>query len=218
MFDAIVVGGGLSGLRTADLLSEDGKLKVLVLEASEVNGNCSALLPPSFFPILFSFVTPYKLPFVHQTKRFGGRTMTVVNGRGGTADMGGQWAGPMHNRLLQLAASLDVETFPQYLTGKNIMIDAKGKASYYEGTIPSIPVVSLIEIQVKVLWAVDRLCKNIDVSVPWESNKITGYDNLTLAGWASQQLWSQVSLSLHIFGYASFILYMLRFPSRIVGV
>ena len=50
--------------------------------------------------------------------RVGGRTLDHPIGGGLVVEGGGQWIGPGHTRILDLAKELGVATFPSYFDGK----------------------------------------------------------------------------------------------------
>jgi monoamine oxidase len=82
-YDVVIVGGGLSGLYAADKLVESGIKSILVLEARD---------------------------------RFGGRTKTVSLqdlGEDVCVDLGGQWVGPAHDRILGLVKRFEIEIVDQ---------------------------------------------------------------------------------------------------------
>ena len=78
--------------------------------------------------------------------RVGGRTWSAPMGRA-TFDRGGQWVGPGQRRLLALIAELGLETFPTWDTGRKLM-ELRGRLRTYEGTIPSLPALSLLDLHV----------------------------------------------------------------------
>lgn len=49
--------------------------------------------------------------------RVGGRTVNQDIGDGKVLEMGGQWAGPTQDRVLALAAALEIGTYPTYDEG-----------------------------------------------------------------------------------------------------
>src|SRR3954451_1491329 len=64
-------------------------------------------------------------------KRVGGRVLNHRLSTGDVADMGGTFAGPTQDHILQLAKDLGVGTFPTYYTGKNVYWSASGRRSTY---------------------------------------------------------------------------------------
>ena len=77
--------------------------------------------------------------------RVGGRIVNEEIGTGKIVEMGGQWAGPTQDKLLELAAELQIATFPTYDTGKKVL-HFNGKRGTYDGTIPRISPLVLADI------------------------------------------------------------------------
>lgn len=144
----LVIGAGLAGLRTADLLVRRGETDVLVLEARD---------------------------------RVGGRTLSRALGKA-TFDLGGQWIGPSQRRAQALVRELGIATFPTYDTGAKVL-DLAGKLSRYEGTIPRLDPLSLLELQV-VLSRIDARRKAVRTDAPHESPRAAEDDSRTAASWA----------------------------------
>src|SRR5688572_10096259 len=70
--------------------------------------------------------------------RVGGRVYTTrvsASGLETFVDLGGQWAGPTQDHLLDLVRELDLPTFATWTRGKN-MLWVRGKRSLFTGTIP----------------------------------------------------------------------------------
>src|SRR3954462_15286627 len=53
--------------------------------------------------------------------RVGGRTLNHDIGGGKVVEVGGQWVGPTQHRMLALARDMQVETFPTYDQGQNVI-------------------------------------------------------------------------------------------------
>lgn len=130
MYDVIIIGAGLSGLYTAQLLQNVGT-KVLVVEARD---------------------------------RPGGRTFTEKG-----IDLGGQWVGSSHKRVLNLLKKFGLETYPQYHEGKHIS-NFDDNISYYSSNISeSNDDKSLQEIIAKL----DKLSQNFQEK----------YDDISAISW-----------------------------------
>src|SRR5687767_10848318 len=78
--------------------------------------------------------------------RVGGRTLNTDIGDGEIAEIGGQWVGPTQDRLYELAAELEIETFPTFIDGENVL-ELNGRISRYKGTIPRLNPLALLEIE-----------------------------------------------------------------------
>ena len=85
--------------------------------------------------------------------RVGGRTLTETVERH-AIDLGGQWIGPTQDHMHALVRELELQTFPQHCEGEKIL-DFRGELTRYGGTIPSLPLLSLLELH----WTLRRLEK-----------------------------------------------------------
>src|SRR5689334_690986 len=65
--------------------------------------------------------------------RVGGRVYTTVVDSGPWVDVGGQWAGPTQDHLLDLIRELGLPTFDTHSAGDNLVI-TRGVSRRYRGT------------------------------------------------------------------------------------
>lgn len=113
--------------------------------------------------------------------RVGGRTLgRNIGGR--VLDLGGQWIGPRQERLAKLARELGVQTFPTYHTGKKILY-RNGKLSTYSGTIPSLPLPSLVSLHL-ALRKLDRLTESVPLHHPTAVANAAEWDGQTVETYA----------------------------------
>ena len=118
--------------------------------------------------------------------RVGGRSMPgEICGQ--TIDLGGQWVGPQQSRLLEQAKSLGVQTCPQFTRGANLL-SFDGKLSKYRSNVPSLPILSLLE-----LGLLDRRWKKEINSLPataepWLAARAKQWDAQTLESWILQNV------------------------------
>src|SRR5580658_9585910 len=112
--------------------------------------------------------------------RVGGRAKTgEIAGR--VADYGGQWVGPRHSVLLAEAARLGIETYPQYASGKTVML-LKGRLSQFAGQVPRMSPLALLELAaLQARW--DREMKTVPAEAPWTAPKARAWDSQTLETW-----------------------------------
>ena len=150
--DAIVVGAGFAGLRTAQRLVAAGR-SVTVLEARD---------------------------------RVGGRICPgEIAGR--SIDLGGMWLGPTQQRLDQLTSEIGMQRYPTWLEGE-CSIEFRGRFGRAPGEdfdrILGTP--NRLRL-LKLNWELERLCKNLPVTAPWDHPKADELDAQTVASWTAQR-------------------------------
>ena len=122
--------------------------------------------------------------------RVGGRTLGHRLPSGEQVEIGGQWVGPHHDRLLAMAASLDVETFPTYNDGWSLLL-YRGKTRRHRGLIPpSISPHVLIDFFQAQL-RLDSMARKVPLDRPWEAPKALDWDGTTLETWLRRSMYSR---------------------------
>jgi monoamine oxidase len=120
--------------------------------------------------------------------RVGGRTLTrQVEGE--AIDIGGQWIGPAQHRMHALCKELHIGLFPTFDRGRKIL-DVAGKQSTYEGAIPSLPLLHLLELQWSMM-RIDRMTAKVPVQDPWFVRGAAEMDALTVEAWKQRSVRSQ---------------------------
>ncbi|MGB5811821.1 MAG: flavin monoamine oxidase family protein [Polyangiales bacterium] len=117
---------------------------------------------------------------VEARDRVGGRTWTQDIGRA-RFDVGGQWIGPGQDRVNALVAELGLETFRTFTKGKKVL-ELGGKISTYKSAIPSLSMVSLIQMQGAISY-LERVRKRIPPSAPMSAPNAMELDGETLETW-----------------------------------
>lgn len=110
--------------------------------------------------------------------RLGGRAHTRSLSEDLYVDLGGQWIGPTQDRMYELCDEVGVEYFETYDQGKNIL-DLHGKIRTYEGVIPKMDPISLINLD-WLIKKLEKLARSIDLLTPWSHPKSKEYDAVTL--------------------------------------
>lgn len=112
--------------------------------------------------------------------RVGGRSLT---GRvaGVPADMGGSFIGPTQDAVLALATELGIPTTPTHRDGRNV-IQWRGSARSYRGTIPKLSLTGLIDIG-RLRWQFERIARGVPVAAPWDARRAHELDDVSLGEW-----------------------------------
>jgi len=116
----------------------------------------------------------------------GGRVLNEDIGGGNVVEVGAQWIGPTQDRLAALAAKLDVETFPTYGEGENV-IEYGGRLRRYRGTIPRINPVVLLDVE-RAQRRLNRMARRVPLDAPWEAPDALALDGQTAATWMRRNL------------------------------
>ncbi|MCF4165199.1 FAD-dependent oxidoreductase [Zavarzinia compransoris] len=127
----------------------------------------------------------HRVQVIEARDRVGGRTKPGLLA-GATVDLGGQWVGPAHRRLLALAARHGIATEPQFEAGGKL-IEFGGRVRRYEGLIPALPFLALIETD-RVMKRIERMAATIAVSRPWAAPDAGTLDRMTVASWLDRHV------------------------------
>lgn len=119
---------------------------------------------------------------VEARDRVGGRIVNHRFADGTTIEIGGQWVGPTHHRLLAAASRLGVAVFPTYTKGSSIL-EFGGRAHRYGGMVPPRISVAAMVDYVQAQLRLDRLARRVSVEAPWEAARAAQWDAMTLADW-----------------------------------
>ena len=120
--------------------------------------------------------------------RVGGRTLSKKFGNS-VIDVGAQWVGPTQDRILRLAEEQGLRTFPQHTGGRQIL--ALGdKISTYTGTIPSLPVHSLIELHLRIT-KIEKECRRVPLEAPWTFPDAEKWDAMTVESWKQNHVYTR---------------------------
>ena len=127
--------------------------------------------------------------------RVGGRTMTKkLGGSLPWVDLGGQWIGATQHEIIALLAELEMETFPMWTRGENLVVVA-GKTKRYRGTIPRVALPSLLNIG-WAQWRLDRMAKTVPLDAPWNAKKAAEWDAISLADWLDRNIKTKTARAL----------------------
>ncbi len=126
--------------------------------------------------------------------RVGGRIVNQDIGDGNVVEMGGQWAGPTQDRLMALAADLEVASFPTYDTGQKVL-HFNGKRGMYNGAIPRINPLVLVDIG-RAQARLESLAKKVPADEPWTAPGAEKLDGQTFETWARRNTASRGARTL----------------------
>lgn len=110
--------------------------------------------------------------------RLGGRAHTRHIAPDKYLDIGGMWIGPGQDRMYALAGEAGLSWYETYNEGKNTL-DLAGRVRTYQGLIPKMDVVSLIDTH-WVLQKLERMGRSINTQAPWTHAKARRWDGLSL--------------------------------------
>jgi monoamine oxidase len=127
--------------------------------------------------------------------RVGGRALNHDLASGERVEIGGQWVGPAHDRLLALAESVDVGTFSTYSRGWHILY-LGGRPRRYRAIVPPrIPVHVLADF-VQAQLRLDRMARRVPLDRPWDAAQARRWDNMTLETWLRRAMHSHSGKAL----------------------
>jgi monoamine oxidase len=119
--------------------------------------------------------------------RVGGRTLNHRVQRGVIAELGGQFVGPTQDRVLALARSVGVDTFPTYNEGDNVLY-LLDRWSRYPATPGLSPDPDFQEAILTATSQLDSMAAEVPVEAPWKAPRAAEWDALTFEDWKQQNL------------------------------
>ena len=122
---------------------------------------------------------------VEARDRVGGRILNHTVTGGSVIEAGGAFVGPTQNHILALAKELGVQTFKQYVEGKNVYSSKLLGRLEYTGTVPPDPLI-LADAAALVV-KIDQMSKQVPVAAPWTAKKAKEWDSITVDQWIRQQ-------------------------------
>lgn len=126
-------------------------------------------------------------------QRVGGRTATVDVG-GVRMDVGGQWLAPQQRRMQALVREYGLELFPTFHAGRKVL-ELGGALSTYEGSIPSLPWLSLLDFE-QARRRMDRVRAGVPVAAPQTARRARQLDALSVAAWQQRLMWSTATRAI----------------------
>ncbi|KAF7555914.1 hypothetical protein G7Z17_g1799 [Cylindrodendrum hubeiense] len=123
--------------------------------------------------------------------RVGGRVLNAHLPGGGVEELGAEFVGPTQDRVLDLARTLNLETYPTYTTGNNTLYHKGAKTTYGAdpalGGLPPVDIESLSELQ-SFIQNVNEMAAELNVNNPWTHSNASYWDSLTVKDFVDQEV------------------------------
>jgi monoamine oxidase len=117
--------------------------------------------------------------------RVGGRVLNAEVPNGGATEVGAAYVGPTQDRVLSLAADLDLETFATYNTGNNVLWLNGTKLTYSTAGLDAAPPIdseSLTQAAI-ALAQINSMAMELNVTAPWTHPRALEWDSMTFGSW-----------------------------------
>lgn len=112
--------------------------------------------------------------------RVGGRTFNHDLGQGVIAEGGGQWIGPIHTAVAELARELGVDTFDSFYAGTGVHLVGDIRTAYdlsQDHAAGSSPVIAEL----------NELARGVPGGAPWQAADAATLDGLSLGDWLTKR-------------------------------
>lgn len=119
--------------------------------------------------------------------RVGGRVLNHRVQRGVITEVGGQFVGPTQDRVLALADSVGVDTFPTYNQGQDVLL-LNGERSLYPADPGLSPHPQFQEAILTAIRKLDPMAAEVPVAAPWKAPRAEEWDATSLEAWKLQNL------------------------------
>lgn len=116
--------------------------------------------------------------------RVGGRLLNHTLTNGSVIESGGAFVGPTQDHVLALAKALKIETFKEYITGKNVYVSKTLGRLEYTGTVPPDPLILADAAVLQTL--IDQMSTTVPVGAPWTAKNAPEWDATTVDTWLKQ--------------------------------
>jgi monoamine oxidase len=132
----------------------------------------------------------HEVTVVEARDRVGGRTEGLVLDDGTPLELGGQWIGQGHTRMLELTGELGLSTFRTWNDEGQLQLDLLGKRSTMKpvkGAAPRLSPFALADLAQGVL-RFARLARRTDLEQPWLTPGAEVLDGQTWESWIRRNL------------------------------
>ncbi|KAK8092032.1 hypothetical protein PG997_002393 [Apiospora hydei] len=114
--------------------------------------------------------------------RVGGRVLNHPLQDGGYTEVGAEFVGETQDKVLDLAAELGLELYPEYNTGDNVLYHQGERSAYASSPVPPVDALSTTQV-LTVIAAINALVPGVDVQNPWNSTLAEHWDKKTFDEW-----------------------------------
>lgn len=118
--------------------------------------------------------------------RIGGRLLSQRLDCGATIDLGGQWVGPMHARVLEAVQAHGLALFPTHVEGDSVFL-IDGRMQRRPGLFPALDATVQRDID-QAMARLDALRQTIDPQQPWAAGDARLLDGQTYASWLREHV------------------------------
>ncbi len=114
--------------------------------------------------------------------RVGGRALNYALPGGEVSERGATFVGPTQDRILALARSVGVSTFPTFDAGKNVYVVAGQRSTYSDKGVTGTAPFDLLILPdlANVVGKLDQMSTEVPVDAPWAAARAAEYDGQTL--------------------------------------
>jgi monoamine oxidase len=127
-------------------------------------------------------------------ERVGGRVLNEEIGDGKVVEVGGQWIGPSQDRLAAVGREMEVDTFPTFSAGENV-IEHGGRLRRYRGAIPRLNPLVLMDVEVAQR-RLNRLARSVPLDAPWAAPRARALDSQTVHTWMRRNVRTRAGRAL----------------------
>ncbi|KAL6251462.1 hypothetical protein RBB50_001671 [Rhinocladiella similis] len=123
---------------------------------------------------------------VEARDRVGGKVYDKKAANGALFELGAAYIGPCQDRIIALAAELDIGTHLNYSIGQSVYYNEGSRVTYDASNLP-IGADGLGELG-EAFHAIDSMAQKLDVQKPWCHPESRSWDSVTLASWMQTRI------------------------------
>ena len=139
-----------------------------------------------------------RLAVLEARERWGGRMLGGTSPAGIRVDLGGQWAGANHHRLLTLIDACGLRRYATYYDGDGVLVwngrshragvepDFNTSLLFLRSAELSLPAAELKDAQ-RIAERFHRLVEQVPAAAPWQAPDADSLDRLSVSHWLERQ-------------------------------